>query len=227
MAHRVVQAVLGAVTVLVFAMWLQYHAHGWPLGKTGLEVLVSLVLTATALAAVSRVSPQPSSWEERGERIGLCIGLLWTAEIGMNNVLTPGLPLRDILDNAFWALVALLILGWSIYAAYSTHRFKAGVVVGLRMGLASGAIASLTALVLVVFGMDLLIHDPLNVAEWAAQGAASGEPSMQVYFAYETLAGAMLHLVVLGVVMGGLLGVLGGAAGAGARWGRPRQARLG
>jgi hypothetical protein len=36
---------------------------------------------------------------------------------------------------------------------------------------------------------------------------------MVVYFAYQTLAGAVLHLVVLGIIMGLLLGGVGGVLG--------------
>jgi hypothetical protein len=36
---------------------------------------------------------------------------------------------------------------------------------------------------------------------------------MASYFAYETFAGAFLHLTVLGIGMGALLGVVGGVVG--------------
>ena len=61
--------------------------------------------------------------------------------------------------------------------------------------------------------MTLITHDPLNVAEWAASGPASGAPDMASYFAFETMAGALGHLFVLGTLMGGVLGLAGGAVG--------------
>jgi hypothetical protein len=44
--------------------------------------------------------------------------------------------------------------------------------------------------------------------------AYSTAPTLAAYLAYETLAGAFLHLIVLGLGMGVLLGVAGGALGA-------------
>jgi hypothetical protein len=38
---------------------------------------------------------------------------------------------------------------------------------------------------------------------------------MAAYFAFETLAGALMHLVVLGLVMGAALGIVGGTIGRG------------
>ena len=65
--------------------------------------------------------------------------------------------------------------------------------------------------------MPLLLHDPLNQAEWAMRGPTSDAPSMAVYFAYQTLAGALLHLIVLGALMGVMLGPIGGMLGKGGR----------
>ena len=73
--------------------------------------------------------------------------------------------------------------------------------------------ACLVAQGMVVFGMALITHDPLNVQEWTAIASSSGAPSMAAYFAFETLAGALLHLIVLGTLMGLLLGGVGGLVG--------------
>ncbi|MBV9849082.1 MAG: hypothetical protein JO250_05270 [Armatimonadetes bacterium] len=43
--------------------------------------------------------------------------------------------------------------------------------------------------------MGLLRRDPLNIAEWADRGPASGAPPMACYFAYQTFVGAFLHLL--------------------------------
>ena len=40
----------------------------------------------------------------------MVLGGLWTAEIAMNNVLQPSLPLRDYLEDTFWAIVCVGIL---------------------------------------------------------------------------------------------------------------------
>jgi len=50
-------------------------------------------------------------------------------------------------------------------------------------------------------------------AEWASRRSSSAAPAIAAYFAYETFAGAFLHLVILGVVMGVLLGGVGGPLG--------------
>ena len=57
------------------------------------------------------------------------------------------------------------------------------------------------------------------MAEWAERGAESGAPTMAAYFAFETLAGALLHLVGLGLIMGILLGAGGALVGTLARRG--------
>jgi hypothetical protein len=91
-------------------------------------------------------------------------------------------------------------------------------------GLVSGLLACLTGLLLVATGMRLLTRDPLLIAEYAARGPASGAPDLATYVAYETLAGALGHLLVLGLAMGALLGALGGLLGRGLAAARPRAA---
>ena len=106
-----------------------------------------------------------------------------------------------------------VILFTAIYQAYRVRKISAGINAGFWSGLASGAVACLTALVLIVFGMNLILLDPLNAREWSDVKAANGLQSMAVYFAYQTLAGAMMHLVILGAMMGLILGLIGGLAG--------------
>lgn len=149
--------------------------------------------------------------------VGLLLGGLWAVEIGLNNFLAPPLPGRDIMDNVFWAVIALSILAWAGYRAYCQGSLRAGLAAGGRSGLASGLVACGMALAMIVFGMSYLTGDPVNLAEWAALGAGAPAPTMAAYFAYETLAGAMGHLLVLGVLMGLLLGGLGGVVGKGLR----------
>ena len=150
--------------------------------------------------------------------VGTLLGLLWSIEIGINNVLAPPLPLRDHIDNAFWASIALGIL-----VATGLRARRAGFMQGLRTGvwcgLVSGLIACLTALALIVFGMALILQDPLNRAEWVARQSQTAAPTMAAYFAMETFAGALLHLT-LGVGMGGVLGVVGGACRTLVKWSR-------
>lgn len=141
---------------------------------------------------------------------GLLVGMLWAVEIGINNFIAPPLPARDTIDNLLWAAIAGLILLGSLVAAFRAGRFQAGVAFGGWSGLASGGVACSMALAVVVFGMHFLLHDPLNQAEWAARLPGETAPSMAAYFAYQTLAGALLHLIVLGGGMGLVLGLVGG-----------------
>jgi len=150
---------------------------------------------------------------DRTTIVGIVLGLLWFIEIGINNLIAPPLPLRDIIDNAFWAAIALAIFVLAIVSAYQTGSILHGMKVGAWSGLVSGLLACWTALSLIVFGIDFITRDPLNVAEWVVRGADTQAPTMAAYFAFETFAGAFLHLVVLGLVMGGLLGVIGGFIG--------------
>lgn len=154
-----------------------------------------------------------SQFNQRASQAGMLIGLLWTAEISVNNFIAPPLPARDIIDNIFWAIIALTIFIHACINAYRARRMWAGVIAGAWTGFASGAIACGTALSLIVFGMRLILQDPLNITEWAARGAGSSAPGMAAYFAFETLAGGLMHLLILGLIMGLLLGILGGASG--------------
>ena len=155
--------------------------------------------------------------------VGIALGLLWVVEIGINNFIAPTLPQRDIIDNIIWAVIALAILALAIAAAYRAKSFVQGIRAGAWSGFVSGLLACCMALSLIVFGMRFIVRDPLNIAEWEALGrtvpgtAGSRAPTMAAYFAYETFAGAFLHLLVLGLGMGGLLGVLGGLIGKAAR----------
>jgi hypothetical protein len=64
--------------------------------------------------------------------------------------------------------------------------------------------------------MHLLTEDPASVQEWAGQGLGSGAPTIETYWAYASLKGALqLHLVLVGPVMGGVVGAVGGGIGAG------------
>jgi hypothetical protein len=55
--------------------------------------------------------------------------------------------------------------------------------------------------------MRFLLADPYNVIEFAERGVH--EPNMATYVAFETMPGAFLHLFVLGVAMGSVLGAFG------------------
>ena len=110
-------------------------------------------------------------------------------------------------------IIACLILCLSIATSFKTKKIITGIRSGFISGFSSGAIACLTALLLICLGMHFILTDNLNIIEWNALKDKNHYPAMSVYFAYETLAGAMLHLIVLGGIMGLLLGIAGGFIG--------------
>jgi hypothetical protein len=201
---------VSALLVPLIAARYGYDPQSFGLAAAG--ELILLVAVATVWLAARRVRFLPGP-DPLAIRMGLALGLLWALEIGINNFLAPPLPARDVIDNSFWALIALTILGLAGVASYRVNRFVPGLVSGLWSGAVSGVGACGMALAVIAFGMAFITRDPLNVAEWAARGPASDAPSLAAYFAFETLAGAFLHLTVLGVGMGGLLGLVGGLAG--------------
>ena len=152
-----------------------------------------------------------------GARVGILTGLLWVVEISFNNFVDPRISTghaRFYVDNSFWAAIALTILVSSLSAAFNARKISSGLRVGLWSGYISGIISCLMALSLILFGMRFLLRDPLNISEYAARTNGSPNSGMASYFAYETMAGALGHLFVLGIVMGLLLGSLGGLIGA-------------
>jgi hypothetical protein len=151
--------------------------------------------------------------QERNVAFGLIIGLLWTIEISVNNFIRPGLLFRDTIDNLFWAIITLLILFFASREAYRSKKFLDGLLSGFWTSLSSGAVACITALLLIVFGMNYILLDPLNQKEWADVKASINFPDMAVYFAYQTLAGAIMHLFILGLIFGLILGSIGGLSG--------------
>lgn len=202
-------AISGVFTVLIFII---YRTSVWPSGLEAFESLITFLSLLGSFLLIQIFSNKLFSQQNNISK-GLAIGLTWTVEIGMNNIIQPGLPLRDHLDNIFWAIIAMLILFISIRSSYKTNKFSNGLFAGLFSGFSSGAVACLSALTLILFGMHLLLTDVINIKEWKELLNQAYYRNMSVYFAYQTMAGAILHLLVLGAVMGLLLGLIGGAIG--------------
>ncbi len=200
---------------LSFVILFLYRGNNWPFNQQALEALIACGIISLGTCLYILAVRKTKIGQQKMIKWGLYLGLLWTMEIAMNNVLQPPLPQRDIYDDLFWAIIAIVIFILSTGSSYQSNHVSDGIKTGFWSGLASGAVACLTALIVIVFGMPYILSDALNVAEWSARGASSGIPTMSVYFAYQTLAGAFLHLLVLGVGMGLLLGLLGGIQGKG------------
>src|SRR5947209_5546154 len=96
--YRVLLASLLLAAVLELTIFLVYRGSEWPLGTEGFEAIGAFTITLAAagfvFAQVKSLRP-PSRVKHDGVTIGLMAGLLWTIEIGMNNVLVPKLPERD------------------------------------------------------------------------------------------------------------------------------------
>jgi hypothetical protein len=210
----ILKSIVVTSILLVVLIYFKYRAPAFPLGLQALECLVSVIVLAATILFLWRIKLKwLNNIQNRNIGLGLCFGLLWSIEIGINNIFRPGLPLRDIVDNIFWASIAILILVTTTYYSLKTKKISQGIISGFWSGLSSGAVACITALILIVFGMNLILHDPLNIKEWSDVNANTNLPNMPVYFAFETLAGAIMHLVVLGAVMGIILGLIGGFIG--------------
>jgi hypothetical protein len=210
----VVTAVFRALIIVsmgLLASAVAIHAGAMSASMTRLVGTIAafpVLLSAFVVTFWPRRLSSPTQYVARSSAgVGLLIGLLWAMEICINNVLQPPLPLRDYLDDGFWALVAAGILVIAMVWGLRRRRFSASLVAGLWAGLGTGVVACATGLAFVVFGMSRLLSDRPNIEEWSGLG---GGPGMADYFAYETLAGALLHLVGLGAGMGVVLGLLAG-----------------
>jgi len=206
--------IIGALLIGIVALRYSYSSSSAIESGAGLIVLLALA------ASLGLYRNRPSRYMNSAERngvlfFGMILGLLWIVEISINNFIAPPLPGRDIVDNIFWAIIALSILAFSIIRAYQKDSLVHGIEVGMWNGLVSGLMACCMALTMIVFGMRFILQDPLNVSEWMGRGAGVTAPNMAAYFAFETLAGALGHLTLLGFIMGSLLGVMGGSVGKG------------
>lgn len=213
-SNKILSMLIALSIILIIVMYFRYRPYSWPTGSEALGFLVSIILMAATLLVLWILRDKIiNDLQKRNVALGLGFGVLWTLEIIINNLIRPGLPLRDNIDNIFWVIIALLILITAIREAYMTNKFLNGVKSGFWSGIASGAVACLTALVFVVFGMKYLLMDPVNIKEWTDIQATEKSPGMDVYFAYQTFAGAVMHLFILGFIMGLLLGIIGGFIG--------------
>jgi len=213
-SNRILSLSLLLSIILVISVYFLYRPNSWPAGPEALGCLSSVILMTAGLMILWIFRDKIiNDLQKRNVALGLAFGLLWTIEISINNLIRPGLPLRDNIDNIFWATIAILILIAAIRDAYQTNKFLNGMKSGFWTGVASGAIACLSTLIIIVFGMKYILMDPLNIKEWNDIKATENSPGMNVYFAYQSFAGAIMHLFILGALMGLFLGIIGGFIG--------------
>jgi hypothetical protein len=196
----------------------KYSYNTLSAAASGVGFIILLAAARFLRAYEARMSQHKNSaLVNSAMRLGMLLGLFWIVEISINNFVAPPASVRDLIDNVFWALIALSIFVFAISCAYRMARITTGIEVGIWSGFVGGSLACCMALSVIVFGMRFVTHDPLNIAEWAVRETNSHAPTMAAYFAFETFAGAFLRLIVLGIAMGGLLGIVGGTIGKGAR----------
>ena len=211
MTNKLLIALTSLSALFVPLLSLLYKGSTWQLTTEVAESATAfLVLTsATAFLYLYNKKASHDAIQHQGVKVGLLLGFIWTIEISVNNIIQPGLPLRDVLDDLFWAIIACCILALSVVTTYRAKKVTEGTKVGFWTGTASGSVACLTALSFIILGMPLLLADPLNIAEWTRERGTTSNLHMSEYLAYQTVTGAILHFVVLGTIMGVLLGIIG------------------
>src|ERR1700756_2408376 len=109
--YRLLFAIVAASFFLVLLIYFIYRSNSWPMGQQALECLVAaIVLLAVAGFLLMLKNYRTTEFAAGSIGPGLWFGLLWAAEISMNNIIHPPVALRDPLDDVFWGIVALLIL---------------------------------------------------------------------------------------------------------------------
>jgi hypothetical protein len=207
---------LGAALVPVVTLRYGFDTPTRLAGAAGFSVM--LVVTCALWIHSRRATSRAHDPAVHGAiATGVVLGLFWVVEIVINNFAAPPLPARDNIDNSFFAIIAVAILAGALGRAYQAASIRCGIEWGIWTGFVSGLFACSAALLLIVGGMRFITADPLNATEWAARHPLSKAPTMAAYLAFETLAGAFLHLIVLGLMLGALLGTIGGLLGRGLR----------
>lgn len=200
--------------ILVIVIYFFYRPNSWPWGAEAAGCLIALImLSATAFLLWKLRKKFINYLQKRNVAIGFIFGLLWTIEIIINYFIRPGPGLRGDIDNILFSLIAILIFINAARDAYLTNTMADGMKSGFWSGISSGAIACITGLALIVFGMKYILLDPINIKQWADVGANTRFPGIEVYFAYQTFSGAIMHLFILGAFMGLILGSIGGLTG--------------
>lgn len=176
---------------------------GAPLFLGGLAVGLGAAVAATCWAG----RPLWSDARRTGTRWGPLVGALWIVEMAAGNL---------AYDQGRWTLVpyyastvaAVAVTGLAGgLAAHRSGRFWSGPLAGAWSGLASGLVGLATMAVLALAAMPVLRADPQNLAEFRGAG------DLDTAIAGDFLAGGIMHLLVVGVLAGGVLGAIGGAAG--------------
>jgi len=176
-----------------------------------LLALAGLGLAVAAMAATAGVRADGPLWRAArrdGVRWGVLFGALWVVEMVVANV---------GYGWGRWAVVPYFAATWSVWlltayagarAARRHRQVWVGTLVGTWSGLVSGLIGLITMQALALTEMPLLLLDPQNLAEFRGAG------DLAAAIAGDFLAGGIIHLVVIGLVVGSGLASIGAAVGA-------------
>lgn len=213
-SNIILRSVILLSILLIILMYFLYRPLSWPFGYETAGCLISLgMLTATVYLLWRLRAKFINYIQNKNVAIGLCFGFLWTADMIVNYLFHPDLPLRNNIDNIFFSLIAVLIFMNAVWTTYRTNNFTDGVRSGFWSGISSGAIACFTVLTLIIFGMPNILLDPLKIKEWTEIQTSGNNSGMAVYFAYQTFSRAIMHLFILGALMGLFLGFIAGLSG--------------
>jgi len=213
-----IKMILLICLTLSISVFFLYRPIQWPFGLEAIICLVSSFLFLLLVFIYRRLETRfIDNLQISNIIFGLSVGILWTIEISINNLIQPGLPYRDIIDNIFWGIITLMLLSKIILDTYQSNKIISGIKAGLWTGFASGLVACITALFFIVFCIKFIIKDPLNVKEWTDIKGTTYANDISVYFAYQTYTGALMHFYILGLLFGLIFGVFGGLIGKGFR----------
>jgi hypothetical protein len=207
--------------LLVAVAMVRYPGSGPMSGQYLAEGIIALLILAGLAGWLARWGIPASARDAFGSArlgmsAGLVMGVLWVLEICFNNLVPRTIATesaRFVVQNGVWAIIALGMVAVGVAQARRVGRIDAGIVVGFWSGLVSGLVSCVMGLLVVVAWLDKVLTDSFSIQEWAERGPTSGAPDMATYFAYQTMGGGILHLLVLGIAMGALLGVIGGIVG--------------
>jgi len=213
-SNFILRAVIIISIILIIIMFFLYRPYTWPFGNEAEGCLLSVLMLSAIVFLLWKLRFRfINKLQSKNVTVGFLFGVIWFAEIIINNLVHPGLPMRTSIGNIFFSVIAVLIFMNSLRDTYQTDFFADGLKAGFWSGIASGAVACFTALIFIVFGMKYILLDPLKIQEWTSLKETSGSPGMAVFYAYRTFTGAITHLIVLGAMMGSILGIFGGLAG--------------
>jgi hypothetical protein len=171
--------------------------------------IASLGYILIAMFTTRSRMPDVAMATRRGLQWGAITGIFWLIEVLAGN-------LGDI--HQAWVMVAYfggaliaygLPLITALIGARSTGRATAGIVIGLWSGMIGAIITFLGLMVLTALFMGVMQVRSDNIAEFHRSNA----PDIMTFLIGDALAGGINHLLLIGTLFSGILGVIGGFAG--------------